>query len=120
MKGYIKVEAAEQDGRQGVKVRCELEHVSFMDRLNIVHSVAKSLHMSSSEMRMLTTLMSSGIMDAMLDTVPAKDEPEAETKEQECTCKCEGKCKESKGPKVQVVELDGLEGLGELLKELFK
>lgn len=111
MKGYIKIEATTYEGREGLSVQTDLEHVTYMDRLQVIHSLCHSLNIKPSELKFMAELMDSGILDEAAetkvledDTVPADD-------------KCD--CKKSK-PKVHVIGVDANSTLmSDLLKMLF-
>lgn len=114
MKGYIKIEATTHNGREGLGVETRLEHVSYIDRIQILHSLCCSLHIKPAELRALASLMSSGDMDDIADIEVLHDETVPADGERACGC---DECKDHKKPNVHVIGGDADEMLA-LLKML--
>lgn len=117
MKGYIKIEATTHEGREGFGVQADLEHITYMDRLQVMHSLCYSLNIDPGELKFMAELMDSGILDEAAeikvledDTVPASDDDK-------CDCSCRrGKPKS----RVNVIGVDANSTLmHDLLKMLF-
>ena len=51
MKGYIKIESATYEGREGLSVEADLRDVSPMDRIVVVNGVRDALHITPGELR---------------------------------------------------------------------
>ena len=66
MKGYLKVEAArDEQGREGLRLSCELEHVSAMECFHILQVVCDALEVDSDDLEMFCTLKKIGLFDAL-------------------------------------------------------
>ena len=75
MKGYLKVEAArDEQGRKGLQLSCELEHVGAMDRFHILQVVCDAIHMDSDDLEMFCTLKKVGLFDALTERHTVCDE----------------------------------------------
>lgn len=109
MKGYIKIEASTYEGKEGLRVQTEMAEVTYMDRIHVVHSVCHALRVTPSELKLLAGLMSSGLVDEMLDVKGLHDETEA--------ADSEGSCNKNKKPNVHIIGGDA-EDMLELLKDL--
>lgn len=69
MKGFIKVEAVERDGHEGLSCETQLENVGLEDRVQIVHAIALSLKMSPWQLHMVADMMQSGVLGDKPDEV---------------------------------------------------
>lgn len=109
MKGYIKIEATTHEGREGLSVQTDLEHVTYMDRLQVLHSLCHSLNIGPKELKFMAELMDSGLMNEVVDIEALKDDDD------------EPQEAKKKKPNVHVIglESDG-DGIAELLKMLLK
>ena len=74
MKGYIKIEASNYEGKEGLSVKTDLRDVSYMDRIAVINGVCRALHIAPTELKLLAGLISSGFMDEMVDTKTLKDD----------------------------------------------
>ncbi len=107
MKGYIKIESATHEGKEGLRVETKLRDVSYMDRIVVVHGVCGALRITSEELKLIADLIRSGLMDELVGTNTLKgddDEPQ-ETKKKKSSVNFTG------------LESDG-GGIAELLKML--
>lgn len=75
MKGYIKIEAVTYEGHEGLYVESGLEHVSNIDRMQVLHSLCRSLEITPAELKLMAMLMQKGIMDEVAE-VKSKDKPD--------------------------------------------
>ena len=108
MKGYIKIEATTHEGREGLEVQTELEHVSFLDRMQVLHSLCHALHIKPRELKLMADLIGSGFMEEVVETKVLSDDTEIGIE-----CACKGK----KKPNVHIIG-GTPEDLLELLKAL--
>ena len=67
MKGSITIKAVGEEGKEGLRVSTDLHGVNFMDKLHMMHCLCKSLKIQSEEFTLMATMLSSGIMDKMVD-----------------------------------------------------
>ena len=75
MQGYLKVEATRaEQGRTGLQLSCELEHVSAMDRFHILQIVCDAIHMDSDDLEMFCMLKKVGLLDALTERHTVHDE----------------------------------------------
>ena len=75
MKGYLKVEAArDEQGREGLRLSCELEHVNTMERFHILQVVCDALHVDSDDLEMFCMLKKVGLLDALTERHTVRDE----------------------------------------------
>lgn len=74
MKGYIKIKAVTYEGHEGLHVETELEHVSNIDRMQVLYSLCRSLEITPAELKLMAMLMQKGIMDEVVE-VKSKDKP---------------------------------------------
>ena len=75
MQGYLKVEATKNEqGREGLQLSCELEHVSAMDRFHVLQVVCDALHVYSDDLEMFCTLKKVGLFDALTERHTVCDE----------------------------------------------
>lgn len=74
MKGYIKIEAFTYESHAGLHVETELEHVSNIDRMQVLYSLCRSLEIMPAELKLMAMLMQKGIMDEVVE-VKSKDKP---------------------------------------------
>ena len=74
MKGYIKIEATTHEGRDGLSIETQLENVSYMDRLQVLHSVCHALKLDADELDLMAHLMRDGIIDAAADIQVLRDD----------------------------------------------
>ena len=109
MKGYIKIESATHEGKEGLSVRTDLRDVSYMDRIAVVNSVCHALHITPTELKLMAGLISSGFMEEMTDTHVLEDDTEVVRKSESDTSK--------KKPNVHIIGGDA-EDMLELLKDL--
>ena len=117
MKGYIKIEAATYEGKNGLSVKTDLSDVSYMDRIAVLNSVCRTLHIKPGELKLMAGLIGAGFMEEMTDTTVLEDET-VPAEEHKCECTC-GKEKKSKKPNVHVIGVDaGSDAIVELLKAL--
>lgn len=61
MKGFLKVEAVEKDGKEGISVQCDMTEVSLPDRLSILDGVATSLRMTPMQLQMFCDMRRAGV-----------------------------------------------------------
>ena len=103
MKGYIKIEVTTHEGREGLSVQTHLEHVTYMDRLQILHSLCHSLNIESKELKFMAELMGSGILDETTDVTVLEDDtvPSDDKRQSKCDCK-----KSESKSKVHVIGAD--------------
>ena len=106
MKGYIKIESATHEGKEGLSVEADLRDVSYMDRIVVVNGVCDALHIKPTELKLMADLIGSSLMDELvsIDTLRNDDdEPQGAKKK----------------PNVHAIGLksDG-DGIAELLKML--
>lgn len=106
MEGYIKIESATYEGKEGLSVKTDLRDVSYMDRIAVISSVCRALHITPTELKLMAGLISSGCMEELTDTVTLEDEVEEAPKP-----------KSRKKPNVHVIGGEADDVL-ELLKEL--
>lgn len=116
MKGYIKIEAATYEGKEGLSVKTDLRDVSYMDRIACVNSLCHALHITPTELKLMAGLISSGSMEEMTDTKVLEDEEEPKAKCNCEACSCDGG-KQHKKPNVHIIGGDA-EDMLELLKDL--
>ena len=109
MKGYIKIESATHEGKEGLSVKTDLRDVSYMDRIVVVNSVCHALHITPTELKLMAGLISSGFMEEMPDTVTLEGDTEVVRKPESDTSK--------KKPNVLIIGGDA-EDMLELLKDL--
>ena len=74
MKGYIKIEATTQEGAEGLRVKTELHDVSYVDRIVVICGVCNALRISPAELKFMSGLIDSGLMEALVDVNKLKDE----------------------------------------------
>ena len=107
MQGYIKIESATHEGKDGLSVKTDLRDVRYMDRIAVVNSVCRALHITPTELKLMAGLIGSGFMEEVTDTVTLEDETEVVRKPKK------------KKPSVHVIDLDAdSDDIAELLKEL--
>lgn len=112
MKGYIKIESATHEGKEGLSVKTDLRDVSYMDRIAVVNSVCHALHITPTELKLMSGLISSGFMEEMTDTVTLEDDTEVVRKPESDKIP-----KPTKKPNVHIIGGDA-EDMLELLKDL--
>ena len=110
MKGYIKIESATREGREGLSIETDLWDVSYMDRIVAVNGVCSALCITSTELKLIADLISSGFMEEVTDTVTLEDDTEVVRKPESGPSK-------KKKPNVRIIGGDD-EGMLELLKYL--
>ena len=111
MKGYIKIEATTHEGREGLSVQTDLEHVTYMDLLQVLHSLCHSLNIESKELKFMAELIDFGILDEAAEIKVLKDDTVP------AGVKCDRNCKK---PKVSVIGVDADSTLmDDLLEMLF-
>ena len=73
MKGYLKIETHNNcaPDMQGMSCECELEHVSILDKMHILHAVTHSLEMNKADVHLFHRLYNAGILDEYIDNNPA-------------------------------------------------
>lgn len=108
MKGFIKIEAATHEGRDGMYVHTDLKGVSPIDRIQVLHCVCQALHVSAGELKLIAGLIGAGLIDDMTDVEVLEDETEME---------CAAPTK--KKPNIKVIGGDA-EDMLELLELLLK
>ena len=109
MKGYIKIESATHEGKEGLSVQTDLRDVSYMDRIAVVNGVCHALNITPTELKLMASLMSSSFMAAMMDTHVLEDDTEVVRKSESDTPK--------KKPNVHIIG-GYAEDMIELLKAL--
>lgn len=109
MKGYIKMESANHEGKAGISVQTDLHDVSYMDRIVLVNSMCRALRINSTELKLMADLIGSGLMEGMIDTRVLEDNTEVGKPES----------KECKRANVKIIGGDA-EDMLELLKDLLR
>ena len=74
MKGYIKIEATTYEGKEGLRVDTKLHDVSYVDRIVVICGVCDALRISPAELKFMSGLIDSGLMEALVDVNKLKDE----------------------------------------------
>ena len=76
MKGYLKIKTigTNEEGMQGVSCECNMEHVSVIDKMLVLHCAVKALEMPSYEVEIFMEMYRAGILDEANITEP--DEPD--------------------------------------------
>ena len=74
MTGHIKITAATRDGHRGLNVETDLQNVSFMDRMQVLDSLCRSLKISLTELKLFVSMKSEGILDKAVTVKTVKDE----------------------------------------------
>ena len=95
MKGYLKIKTigTNEEGMQGLKCECNMEDVSIIDKIQIVYSTTKALHMSKYEVEIFMEMYRAGILDEANITEP--EEP--------------GSVRQARESDAQVLEFDTLD-----------
>ena len=73
MKGYIKIESATHEGKEGLSIETDLRDVSYMDRIAVVNGVCYALHITPTELKLMAGLIGSGLMEKLTDTQVLED-----------------------------------------------
>lgn len=73
MKGYIKIESATHEGKEGLRIETDLRDVSYMDRIAVVNGVCHALHITPTELKLMAGLIGSGLMEKLTDTRVLED-----------------------------------------------
>ena len=76
MEGFIKIETTTKEGREGLSVKTALSDVSFLDRVVIVNSVCNALNITPEELKLMSDLIDSDLMEALVDTIKLQDDSE--------------------------------------------
>lgn len=76
MKGSFTIKAVNENGKEGLRVSADLHEVTFIDKLHMMYCLCKSLKIQSEEFTLMATMLSSGIMDKMVDREVLMDEHE--------------------------------------------
>lgn len=74
MKGYIKIESATHEDKEGLSIHTDLRDVSYMDRIAAVHGVCQALHITPAELKLMAGLIDSGFMKEMSETRVLEDD----------------------------------------------
>ena len=74
MKGYIKIEATTQEGKEGLRVKTELHGVDYLDRIVVVCGVCDALRISPAELKLMAALIDSDLMKALVDVNKLQDD----------------------------------------------
>lgn len=51
MKGYLKIEAVDEDDSTALRTDCCLSDVSFIDRMQLMHSASRALQLDSQDLK---------------------------------------------------------------------
>lgn len=78
MKGYVKIEATTQTGREGLSVDVNVSEVSMLDKFHMVHALTKVLRLDKMEMMMFFDMYVHGVLDDAVDHVERKSRDEAD------------------------------------------
>lgn len=65
MKGYIHIENVEREGREGLRVACNVAHVDTMDKFHIMELVCRTLEFTEQEWLLFVYLKHEGVVDKM-------------------------------------------------------
>lgn len=76
MKGYVKIEATTQDGREGLSVDVDVSEVSMVDKFQMVHALTKGLQFDKMEMMMFIDMYMHGVLDDAVERVEHKPRDE--------------------------------------------
>lgn len=65
MKGYLKIKTigTNEEGMQGLSCECNMEHVSVIDKMQVLHSTTKALDMSRYEVKLFIAMYLSGVLE---------------------------------------------------------
>lgn len=74
MKGYIKIESATHEGKEGLSVETKLSDVSSIDRIIVVSGVCDALHITPAELKLMAGLIDSGLMKVLVDVNKLQDD----------------------------------------------
>lgn len=82
MTGFIKVENIVKEGREGMRVECQLHKVGAMDKFHILHCVCRALNIRREDLAVFSELEKlqlwkeggsgdrrPGVVEEMLDTI---------------------------------------------------
>lgn len=105
MKGYIKIESATREGKEGLSIDTKLSDVSYMDRIVVVNSVCNALYITPTELKLMAGMIGSGLMDELVDTNTIEDDDDELQEDNK------------KKPNVHVISGDA-EDMLELLRDL--
>lgn len=74
MKGYIKIESATREGKEGLSIDTELSEVSYMDRIVVINGVCNALYITPTELKLMAGMIGSGLIDELVDTNTIEDD----------------------------------------------
>ena len=73
MKGYIKIESAVHEGKEGLTIQTDLSDVRYVDVVTVVDSVCNALNITPTMLKRIADLIDSGFMEKLTDTVVLED-----------------------------------------------
>lgn len=74
MKGYIKIESATHEGKEGLSIQTDFRDVSYMDRIVVINGVCHALNITPTELKLMAGMIGSGLMDELVDTNTIEDD----------------------------------------------
>lgn len=83
MTGFIKVEAVNNKGEDGLLVECKIEDMTMLDRLHVMYSVMRGLHADEVDLRLLGALIKHGVMEDAVDMQPVTEDEAAKAKSEQ-------------------------------------
>ena len=74
MTGYIKINTTTRNGQEGLAVQTHMQNVSFLDRIQILDALCRSLKIDPHELKLFAALKSKGILDEAIEVENLKNE----------------------------------------------
>lgn len=74
MTGYIKINATTRNGQEVLEVQTHVQNVSFLDRIQVLDALCRSLEIDLPELKLFAALKSKGILDEAIEVQNLKNE----------------------------------------------
>ena len=59
MKGFVKIEAVVRNGKEGLSVTTELQDMSYVDRMQMLHALCHALKLNPVDLQIMAEMMQS-------------------------------------------------------------
>lgn len=76
MKGFVKIEAGVYNGKEGVRVKTELQDLSYVDRMQMLHALCCALELNPTDLEIMARLMKSKTFNRAIAIEPVEGSSE--------------------------------------------
>ena len=76
MKGFVKIESGVRNGKEGLSVTTELQDMSYVDRMQMLHALCHALKLNPMDLQIMAGLMQSKTFNRSITIEPVDSSSE--------------------------------------------